>query len=49
MEKNGYPNAKTVKDDIQARIDEQKGMVQNEMPAMPSGNGNIPLDLQGLG
>jgi hypothetical protein len=49
MEKNGYPNAKTVKDDIQARIDEQKGMMQNEMPPMPSGNGNIPLDLQGLG
>jgi len=47
MEKNGYPNAKTVKDDIQARIDEQKGM-QNEMPPMPSGDGTVPPDIQGL-
>jgi hypothetical protein len=42
MEKNGYPNAKTVKDDIQARINEQKE-VQNAMSAMPNGNANIPL------
>lgn len=48
MEKNGYPNAKTIKDDIQARLDEQKGMMQNEMPPMPDGNGSIPPDLQGL-
>lgn len=47
MEKNGYPNAKTVKDDIQARIDEQKG-AQNAMPNMPNGNGVIPPDLQGI-
>jgi len=44
MEKNGYPNAKTVKDDIQARINEQKE-VQNAMPAMPNGNANIPLGI----
>lgn len=47
MEKNGYPNAKTVKDDIQARIDEQKG-AQNAMPNMPNGNGAIPPNLQGI-
>ena len=47
MEKNGYPNAKTVKDDIQARIDEQKG-AQNAMPTMPNGNGVVPSDLQGI-
>ena len=45
MEKNGYPNAKTVKDDIQRRIEEQKGAMQNAMPAMPDGNANIPLGL----
>lgn len=42
MEKNGYPNAKTVKDDIQRRIDEQKG-AQDAMSAMQGGNGNIPI------
>ena len=47
MEKNGYPNAKTVKDDIQARIDEQKG-AQNAMPTLPNGNGTVPPDLQGI-
>ena len=47
MEKNGYPNAKTVKDDIQARIDEQKGM-QNEMPQMSVGDGSVPPEIQGL-
>ena len=45
MEKNGYPNAKTVKDDIQARIDEQKGAA-NAMSQMPvadaNGEGQIP-------
>lgn len=44
MEKNGYPNAKTVKDDIQARLNEQKGM-QNAMSQMPDGNANIPLGI----
>ena len=43
MEKNGYPNAKTVKDDIQRRIEEQKGAMQNAMPAMPNGTADIPL------
>lgn len=47
LEKDGYPNAKTVKDDIQARIDEQKG-AQNAMPALPDGNGALPPDVQGL-
>ena len=41
MEKNGYPNAKTVKDDIQARIDEQKG-AQNAMPELQGGNAAVP-------
>ena len=49
MEKNGYPNAKTVKDDIQARIDEQKGAAQNAMPEMQGGDANnpngLPLDI----
>ena len=45
MEKNGYPNAKTVKDDIQARLNEQKEVAQNEMPVMPEGNANIPIGL----
>lgn len=48
MEKNGYPNAGIVRDSIEQRIAEQKGAMQNEMPAMPNGNGDIPLDLQGL-
>ena len=51
MEKNGYPNAKTVKDNIEARLLEQKQAQEvqaNEMSAMPSGNGAIPPDLQGL-
>ena len=47
MEKNGYPNAKTVKDDIQARIDEQKGMA-NAMSQMQGGNVPMQPDLQGL-
>ena len=45
MEKNGYPNAKTVKDMIQARIDEQKGAMQNAMPEMQGGDANIPNGL----
>ena len=45
MEKNGYPNAKTVKDDIQRRLEEQKGAMQNAMPAMPNGNADIPLGI----
>lgn len=45
MEKNGYPNAKTVKDDIQARIDEQKGAAQNAMPEMQVANEDIPNGL----
>jgi hypothetical protein len=44
MEKNGYPNAKTVKDDIQARIDEQKG-AQDAMSAMQGGNAAIPAQI----
>ena len=48
MEKNGYPNAKTVKDDIQRRLEEQKGAMQNAMPSMPNGNENMPIDLQSL-
>lgn len=47
MEKNGYPNAGVVRDDIEARIQEQKGAI-NEMSAMQNGNENIPLDLQGI-
>ena len=44
MEKNGYPNAKTVKDDIQARIDEQKGAA-NAMPELQGGNAPIPSEI----
>ena len=44
MEKNGYPNAKTVKDDIQARIDEQKG-AQDAMSAMQGGDAAIPAQI----
>ena len=45
MEKNGYPNAKTVKDMIQARIDEQKGAAQNAMPELQNADANIPNGL----
>lgn len=48
MEKNGYPNAGVVADRIEGRLNEQKGMMQNEMPPLPDGDGNIPLDLQGI-
>lgn len=48
MEKNGYPNAGIVRSSIEQRLAEQKGAMQNEMPVMQGGDGNIPLDLQGL-
>lgn len=48
LEKDGFPSAKTVKDDLQARIDEQKGMMQNGMPEMPNPGADIPNELQGL-
>lgn len=47
MEKNGYPNAKTVKDDIQARIDEQKG-AQDAMSAMQGGDEAIPAQIPNI-
>lgn len=41
MEKNGYPNAGVIKDSLKLRIDEMKGMAQqNEMSAMYQGLGN---------
>ena len=50
MEKNHYPNAGDVLSQIEMMIAEQQQMAQqaqmgvpNEMPAMPSGNENIPL------
>lgn len=48
LEKNGYPNAGIVADRMRQRIAEQKGAQQNEMPVMPSGDGNQQIDLQGL-
>lgn len=48
LEKNGYPNAKTVKDSIEARILEQQEVAQNAMPEMQAGNGNIEGMLQNL-
>jgi len=47
LEKDGFPSAKTVKDDLQARIDEQKGM-QNAMSEMPNPGADIPNELQGI-
>jgi len=44
LEKDGYPNAKTVKDDLQARLDEQKGAA-NAMPEMQASDANIPNGL----
>ena len=35
MEKNGYPNAGIIKDDLENRLAEQKGMMENEMSNMP--------------
>ena len=48
MEKNGYPNAKTVKDNIEARIMEQQEVAQNAMPEMQGGNGGEADILQNL-
>lgn len=48
MEKNGYPNAGIIKDDLENRLAEQKGMVENGMSNMPITGPDNEVGLQDL-
>ena len=48
MEKNGYPNAGIIKDDLENRLAEQKGMMENGLPDMPITGPDNEVGLQDL-